>query len=146
MSQSSLVNGIGGAFLFSNDPKRLADWYIEHLGLQFEGGGSAYYQTFYGLDPRNTAQQLDTTFSIIKAKADFPNRTPADEPASMYGDQPFMVNFRVDDLTALVDQLRQKNVEVLKEEDEGYARFAWVRDADGNRIELYEPTPPPAAS
>ena len=57
---------------------------------------------------------------------DFPNRPPAEEPTSM------------------VDQLRRKNVDVLKVEDEGYARFAWVRD--GNRIELYQPTPPPPAS
>ena len=138
-----LVNGLGGAFVFSNDAARLAGWYAEHLGFRFEGSAAfgAFYHTFWTLDPDAPERRLDTTFSIMQAKVSLPVRAPAEAPASMYGDQAFMVNLRTDDLDALVAHLEQKGVRVLKREDEPYGRFAWIRDADGNRVELYQPLP-----
>jgi predicted enzyme related to lactoylglutathione lyase len=53
---------------------------------------------------------------------------------------PFMLNFRVDDLNALLTALRAEGVEVdEKIEEYDYGRFAWIRDPEGNRIELWEP-------
>ena len=64
----------------------------------------------------------------------------------MYGDQSFMVNFRVTDLDAFLNDLKQKRIEPIKREDESYGKFAWVRDIDGNRVELYQPLTPPSGS
>ena len=52
----------------------------------------------------------------------------------------FMVNYRVDDLDALLEALRAEGVWIdPKSEDYDYGRFAWIMDPDGNRIELWEP-------
>jgi catechol 2,3-dioxygenase-like lactoylglutathione lyase family enzyme len=138
----SFVEGVGGAFVFSRDPARLAEWYTEHLGLAFEGSREfgAFYRVFWALDPENTGRKIDTTFSIMAAKTEFPERAAVEtEPEDMYGDQPFMVNLRVRDLDALIDDLAKKGVEPIRRDDEPYGKFAWIRDADGNRVELYEP-------
>ena len=136
-----LINGLGGAFVFSDKPVKLAEWDSEHFGFKFEGSAEfgAYYQTFWGLDPDDQKRKLDTTFSIIKANKPMGNTVPDEEPDSMYGDQPYMMNLRTDDLDALVAHLQSKGVIILKREDEEYGRFAWVRDPEGNRVELYEP-------
>lgn len=136
----SQISGVGGAFVFSTDPKSLAEWYVGKLGLAFEGGPDFFYQVFFGLDPDDPSRKLDTTFSILKAKQPFPRPGPyATEPESMYGDQPFMVNLRVRDMDALLAGLEAGGVEIIKREDEDYGRFAWIRDPDGNRVELYQP-------
>lgn len=135
----SSINGIGGAFIFSNDPARLARWYTEKLGFVFEGGGEAFYQVFWSADQNDASRKLDTSFSIIKANTSFSRPAPAEEPESMYGDQPFMLNLRTDDLAALVAHLEQNGVRVIKRQDESYGRFAWIRDPEGNRVELYQP-------
>jgi catechol 2,3-dioxygenase-like lactoylglutathione lyase family enzyme len=94
---------------------------------------------FWALDPADHSRKLDTTFSIMRAAVPLPRRGGGAEPESMYGDQPFMVNLRVRDLDAVLGYLAARGVHPLKREDCDYGRFAWVRDADGNRIELYQP-------
>ncbi len=138
-----MIDGVGGAFVFSSDPARLADWYREHLGMELEGSAEsgAFYQVFWGLDPEDRRRKLDTTFSIMKATVDVPVRGDEPEPESMYGDQPFMVNLRVRDLDAVLASLSARGIEPIKRSDYDYGLFAWVRDADGNRIELYQPIP-----
>ena len=135
------VEGIGGAFIFSKEPTRLATWYTKNLGLEFEGDAEngVYYQVFWALDPDDVDHKMDTSFSIIRAKKDFPNPVTSPEPDDMYGDQPFMVNFRVRDLDALMTHLASNGIDPIKRMDDDYGRFAWIRDADGNRVELYEP-------
>ena len=137
----AMVSGLGGAFVFSPDPAKLAAWYEMYLGLQFESYGEAYYQVFVGLDPDDTSRKLDTTFSILKAKRVFDSFAADPEPEDMYGDQPYMVNLRLNDMAATLAHLREHDIPVIKEEDEGYGLFAWVRDGDGNRVELYQPVP-----
>ena len=136
-----LINGLGGAFVFSDKPVELAAWYAEHFGFEFEGSAEfgAFYQTFWSCDPDNPEHKLDTSFSIIKAKSSTSRPVPVEEPESMYGDQPYMMNLRTDDLDALVAHLESKGVDILKREDEEYGRFACVRDPEGSRVELYEP-------
>ena len=101
------VDGVGGAFVFSQDPKRLADWYSRHLGMQFDGSEEfgAFYQVFVALDPDDHARRLDTTFAIMRAKVPLARAPVESEPTDMYGDAPFMVNLRVRDLDALLAAL-----------------------------------------
>ena len=146
----SLIDGVGGAFIFSEDPKRLADWYAEALGIEFEGSEEfgAFYVRYVAADPDDKNWVMDTTFAIMKAKSSVP-RMAANEgvgQGDMYGDQPFMVNLRVRDLDAVLKHLAGRGVEPLRRDDEGYALFAWVRDLDGNRVELYQPRPEAAAA
>lgn len=139
----SFINGIGGAFIFSNDPFRLAQWYTGCFGFQFEGGGELdfFYQVFYGLDPDDPVRKLDTTFAIMRSTIPLSGQNPEEEPQSMYGDQPFMVNLRTQDLEALLEHLQSRGVSIIKRADESYGKFAWIRDIDGNRLELYQPVP-----
>lgn len=141
-----LINGIGGAFIFSSNARALAEWYTEHFGFAFEGGEQfgAYYQAFFTLDPEQPERKLDFTFSIFKANEDFSRPAPSEEPGSMYGDQPFMLNLRTDDLNGLLARLESKGVAIISRMDEAYGLFAWVRDIDGNRIELYQPVDLPS--
>lgn len=141
MKDEEVVSGVGGAFIFSEDPGRLAAWYTRHLGIDFEGAEEfgAFYRMYVAADPRRPGRRLDTTFSIMQAGFPTVRPAPEREPESMYGDQPFMVNLRVNDLAAVEARLAAGGVPVIARLDEPYGRFAWVRDADGNRVELYEP-------
>jgi predicted enzyme related to lactoylglutathione lyase len=57
---------------------------------------------------------------------------------------PFMVNYRVDDLTALLQALREEGCEVLENTDDTeYGKFGWVMDPEGNKVELWEPPETP---
>ena len=135
-----MIDGVGGAFIFSCDPDRLAGWYQEHLGLSFERAGEGtFYQMFWGVDLEDPSRKMDTTFAIMRASVPFPKHEGGPEPESMYGDQPFMVNLRVRDIEKVLDHLASLGVEPIQRQDDEYGRFAWIRDADGNRIELYEP-------
>ncbi len=138
-----MIDGVGGTFLFSNDPRQLAAWYTDNLGVRFEYVGDPetgpYGHVYYGLDPDDRERKLDTTFAIMRARPPLPRWTPDRESDDMYGGQPFMLNLRVRDLEAVLAHLAAKGVMPLKREDYPYGRFAWVRDADGNRVELYQP-------
>jgi len=120
------ITGIGGVFLRSQDPKALAKWYSEHLGItlsDFNGTGFQWSDEV----PAGTGM---TTWSAF----------PAD--TSYFGDGPqaTMINYRVDDLDALLAQLAAAGVWVdPKREDYSYGRFAWIKDCDGNRLELWQP-------
>lgn len=116
------VTGIGGIFFKSRDPAALGAWYRRHLGLDFQDWGGVVFE--WG---GATGQ---TTWSPFKADTDYfaPSSTP------------FMVNFRVDDLHALLAALREEGCEVVDEPQESeYGKFGWVMDPDGNKVELWEP-------
>ena len=114
--------GVGGVFLKARDPKALAKWYAQHLGIPDQGGGSL------GFDgPESTGM---TVF------AHFP------EGSKYFGDGPqqTMVNFRVDNLDELLAQLAAAGVTIdPKRDNQSYGRFAWIVDPEGNRVELWEP-------
>ena len=116
--------GVGGVFLKARDPKALSQWYETHLGLG--GRVSKDALTFEG-----PASMGVTVFGLFTSDTKY------------FGDGPqqFMVNFRVDDVDALLDQLAAAGVRVdPKREDYGdYGRFGWFWDPEGNRVELWQP-------
>ncbi len=117
--------GIGGVFLKARDPKALARWYADHLGIPEEGGSLAFD------GPESTGTTVFAHFAL---------------DSSYFGDGPqqAMVNFRVDDLDALLAKLGAAGVRVdPKREDHAYGRFAWIWDPEGNRVELWQPPSQP---
>lgn len=137
------IEGIGGVFLFSEDPGRLSDWYADHLGLQFEfrmdGGTSGL--TFRAIDPDGSGTPFPTIFSIMQASVPMPSRTGDPEPKSPYGDARVMINLRTRDLDALLARLAERGVRPTGREDSEYGAFCWIYDLDGNRLELWQPSP-----
>jgi predicted enzyme related to lactoylglutathione lyase len=117
------VTGIGGVFLKARDPKALTAWYAQHLGIKLSDYGGASFE-WKDEVPAGTGQ---TAWSIFpEATKHFPG--------------PVMINYRVDDLDALLAQLVAANVPVDPKRDEAsYGKFAWITDPEGNRIELWQP-------
>ena len=125
------VRGIGGVFFKATDPKGLAAWYERVLGVPVEGWGGAFFEWVAQRDARAGAGTVWTPF-----KADTGYFAPSDKP--------FMLNFVVDDLDAMLAQARAEGAQVEdKILDEANGRFAWLLDPDGNKIELWEPKPMP---
>lgn len=120
------VTGIGGVFFKAKDPKTLADWYHVHLGLKVEPWGGA-------------------AFRWADDNADGAGATmwnPFDENTSYFapGTASFMINYRVEDLHALLAELRKEGCNVLDKVDESeYGKFGWVIDPEGNKVELWQP-------
>jgi predicted enzyme related to lactoylglutathione lyase len=114
------VAGIGGVFFRARDPDALRAWYAEHLGIEMEDYGTTF-----------TAQAGDrTVWAPFAADTDYFGSA----------EQPLMVNFRVRDLEAMLEQLRTAGVEVDERVHEmEFGRFGWAVDPEGNRFELWEP-------
>lgn len=121
------VTGIGGIFFKSADAQNLYRWYEKHLGItRMPDNGAAF--EWRELDD---AQRKGMTVWSI-----FPRETKYFDPSR----SPFMINYRVDDLDALLKVLKEEGVEIdPHREDYDYGRFAWIMDPEGNRIELWEP-------
>jgi predicted enzyme related to lactoylglutathione lyase len=114
-------------FLRARDPKTLTAWYAEHLGLPVTKWGGVKFVWDECAAPEGHGA---TAWSLFPADTDY------------FGDgkQAAMLNFRVDDLDALLAQLAAKDVWIdAKRQDEAYGRFAWIKDGEGNRVELWEP-------
>ena len=124
------VDGIGGIFLYANDARALSNWYAHHFGMRIETyeDGKVYGTEFKYRRLSDSSKIDSTVFSISQAK------TPL--PAERHE---CVVNYRVRDLAAFLAQLKADGVEIEKTEDYDYGRFAWIKDPEGNRIELYQP-------
>lgn len=123
----SRVVGIGGIFLKARDPDALRAWYRDHLGLDVQpwGGVSFPWHT-----PERPALDGVTVWSV------FPDSSTYFAPSTA----PFMVNYRVEDLHAVLAALRAEGCDVDPKVDESeYGKFGWVMDPEGNRVELWEP-------
>src|SRR2546428_5547435 len=121
------VTGIGGIFFKAKDAPALQAWYTRHLGLDVqEWGGTAFTWT----DDDGKPVAGTTVWSISSAQGDqFAPSTAT-----------FMVNYRVEDLHALVKVLREEGCNVLEKiDDSEYGKFAWVIDPEGNKVELWQP-------
>lgn len=127
------ITGIGGVFLKARDPKALAAWYAEHLGLKLSPWGGA--KLLWTDDvPKGTGM---TSWSLF----------PADSKYFGPGPQTSMINYRVDDLDALLHVLETAGtIASPRREDGEYGRFAWITDPEGNQLELWQPPAPKPAS
>lgn len=121
------VTGIGGVFFKSTgDHAALMEWYQRNLGLKLEDFGGSILKW-----PDDHAEDKGLTVWCV-AKRDSKWFSPSGAA--------FMINYRVDDMTALIAQLRANGVEILQgPESHENGKFAWVMDPDGNKVELWEP-------
>ncbi len=123
------VTGIGGVFFTAKDPKTLGAWYKKHLGIAVQDWGGA---AFSWADADGNPTSGTTIWSV----------SSADSKPFAPGTSPFMVNYRVADLFALLQALREEGCNVLeKTDDSEYGKFGWVMDPEGNKVELWQPPP-----
>ncbi len=120
------VTGIGGIFIKCKDPKKLRDWYHSHLGLNTNQYGAVF----------EWRQGADSTRKGFTTWSPFRETTKYFEPST----KDFMINYRVADLAALVDELRNEGVTVVDTiESYDYGKFVHILDLEGNKVELWEP-------
>ena len=120
------VTGIGGIFFKCKDPKKVREWYQTHLGLNTNQYGAVF----------EWRQGADTTQKGFTQWSPFSEKTKYFEPSS----KDFMINYRVENLEALLNDLRKDSVTILdKIETAEYGKFIHILDNERNKIELWEP-------
>jgi len=125
----NLIDGIGGAFLFSNNPKDLAEWYSDKLGISCHGSPDckSYYATFEYRDLTDASVKRTTAWAILSTGNDISGAPRTGQ-----------INYRVKSMADTLAHLQSKGVALDKSEDHEYGKFAWVTDPEGNKIELWE--------
>ena len=119
------VTGIGGVFFKSKDPKATNEWYKTHLGFDT----TPYGTSFKWLEADDSAKEGITQWNP------FAENTKYFEPS----EKDFMINYRVENLDALVEELKKENVTIVDEiEDTDYGKFVHIMDPEGNKIQLWE--------
>jgi predicted enzyme related to lactoylglutathione lyase len=117
------ITGLSGVFVTSKDPKALAAWYRDVLGIRLEAWGGAILR--YDA-PGHPPMALW-------------NAMPRESDEIAPSHREFMINFAVDDLDAFVRRLEGKGVAILKREQDHTGKFASILDPDGTKIELWQP-------
>src|ERR1051326_4213590 len=126
--QRGRIIGIGGVFFKSAHRDQMREWYSTHLGIADKGQGAMLPWREHD-DPQ---KEHVTVWTVFPASTKYLDPSPA----------PFMINYIVDDMDALLDRLKQEGVKIdPKRIDESYGRFAWIYDSEGNKIELLQPMP-----
>jgi predicted enzyme related to lactoylglutathione lyase len=120
------ATGIGGIFFKCKDPQKVRDWYQAHLGLNTNPYGAVF----------EWRQGADTTKKGFTQWSPFSEKTKYFEPST----KDFMINYRVENLEQLVDQLTKAGVTITdKIQTVEYGKFVHIMDIEGNKIELWEP-------
>lgn len=120
------VTGVGGIFFKCQDPELIKEWYSKHLGFHTDQYGT----NFEWRQTSDPNKKGFTQWSPFKKDTDYFNPSTKD----------FMINFRVENLEELIIKLREENVTILDEiESYDYGKFVHILDAEGNKIELWEP-------
>lgn len=120
------VIGLGGVFFKARDPQALMDWYRQWLGFEIKPYGCAEFS------------QVGRPEEAFTVWTPFASDTKYLEPS----DKDFMINFVVDDVDGLLEQVRKGGGQVVDEVvREPYGDFGWFLDPEGNKIELWKPTP-----
>ena len=121
------ITGLGGVFIKAIDPQVLADWYQEHLGIDFNGNT---YVDFPFTDKDGKMAAGSNVLSFFKE----------DNAYFLPSKKPAMLNLRVEGLMSLLERLKISGVEIVGDPiDEEYGKFGWIMDPEGNKIELWEP-------
>ncbi|RBL90251.1 VOC family protein [Chitinophaga flava] len=120
------VTGIGGIFFKCNDAAAMNDWYTKNLGIP----ATDYGATFYWRDIDNPEKTGSTTWSP------FPDDTSYFAPSQ----KNFMINYRVENIERLVEELKSNGVVITDDiKTYEYGKFVHILDPEGNAIELWEP-------
>jgi len=118
------VTGIGGVFFKAKNPKTLAAWYRDVLGMPVEAWGGAALRYDAPNHPPAVAWNA------------FPSSTKYFAPST----NGLMIDYAVDDMDALLTRLKSRGVTIIKRDDhDPNGRFAWILDPEGNKVELWEP-------
>ncbi|EKO17044.1 VOC family protein [Leptospira kirschneri] len=121
------ATGIGGIFFFSNNPQETKEWYAKNLGLETNEWGS----TFESRDVNKPDEINYLQWSLFKKGSEYFSPSKKD----------FMINYRVQNIEGLVDKLKQNGVTILDSiTSYDYGKFVHIMDAEGNKIELWEPS------
>jgi predicted enzyme related to lactoylglutathione lyase len=124
--QMKKVTGIGGIFFKCKDPQKMREWYQTNLGLNTNQYGAVF----------EWRQGADSTKKGYTNWSPFGEKTKYFEPST----KDFMVNYRVDNLETLVEELKKNGVTILDTiETYDYGKFVHILDAEGNKLELWEP-------
>lgn len=125
-AKTKKVTGIGGVFFKCKDPKAINAWYKKHLGFETSPYGTSF----------KWRQIEDSTKKGLTQWNPFPEKTKYFEPST----KDFMINYRVENLEALVEELKKENVTIVdKIEAFDYGKFVHILDIEGNKIQLWEP-------
>ena len=120
------ITGLGGVFIKAKDPKALAEWYQETLGIDFKN--NSYVDLPFTEEGKITPGY--NVLSFFKEDNNYFNSSV----------KQVMLNLRVHDLFALLDELKNKKVTIVGDPvDEDYGKFGWIMDPEGNKIELWQP-------
>ena len=123
------VTGIGGIFFKAKDAQGMRTWYKTHLGIDVQDWGGAAF-SWVGDDGKPAGGTTIWTVSGMEADQYAPSTAP------------FMINYRVADLDALLEAMRAEGCNVLgNSQASEYGKFGWVLDPEGNKVELWEPPP-----
>lgn len=122
-----MIEGIGGAFLFSNDVKALAAWYRDNLGLD-SAGEESVHKIYEVRDFEDPEKEISMAWAILPADEDIRGQPRTGK-----------INYRVKNLDEILAHLKSRDVPIEKSETHPYGKFATVRDPEGNAIELWEP-------
>jgi predicted enzyme related to lactoylglutathione lyase len=121
------ITGLGGVFIKAKDPKSLAAWYQEVLGIGFNN--SSYVDLPFS-DEQGKITSGYNVLSFFQSDSNY--FAPSEKQV--------MINLRVHDLFPLLEELKSKNVTIVGDPvDEEYGKFGWIMDPEGNKIELWEP-------
>ncbi|SMC89653.1 VOC family protein [Pedobacter africanus] len=124
------VTGLGGVFFKCENPQAMNDWYAKNLGM----ATSEYGTMFEWRQADDPSKKGSTIWST------FPKDTKYFDPSA----KPFMINYRVENIAALVEELKRDNVTIIdKIVEYEYGKFVHVLDPEGNVIELWEPADEP---
>ncbi len=121
------VTGVGGIFFFAEHPKEMREWYAKNLGLEFNAWGGS---SFESRDVNHPDEINSLQWTLFKKTSTY------FEPSK----KEFMINYRVQHIEALVNKLQENGVQVLDSiATYDYGKFVHIMDAEGNKIELWEP-------
>jgi predicted enzyme related to lactoylglutathione lyase len=120
------VTGIGGVFFKSENPAELKKWYTNNLHFPIDEYGHPFAWRQLE-DPKKIGY---TQWSVFEKDTEYLKPAKKD----------FMINFRVENIEALIEEMKENGLQVVgKMEEYEYGKFAWVMDPEGNKIELWEP-------